>query len=449
MYLRLSSQSAQDESVWPSQRRVEATLASIARVLPAGGPPALSSLVVLILAVGVPELSVASAPIPGEGRAGLLHILTHLHPAAYVVLFCVFVLSIVNLVFHYGISTFARPLSLLSALLGLSPRLGGTRPVLKGLRRTGFDGWKPGASGGKKSELSGAGSSIDAVTTTRAVTKLDPDAAAARIPTPLDGVNHPMPKFFAPPGPQSGAPRVLDAKPGEKALSTEFRFSSAVDVPSREEMERREKSQLVVSGSVLGPDGKGMSSVIVYLADGEGNRVGQSCRSMAETGEFKVLVNEPGTYLLKGYKRGFVMESPEPLTLPIQSGKIQGYNFQMIPEGCTVLGRVCREDSEEGIPDCEVTCVNADLEERARSTKTDSEGKFLMYGVPLNAEYVLEVRSPDGTLTIRTEPFQTLQKKEHSVEIKLPLSDRTAAHVAEETPDADESSSEPVQSPAV
>ncbi len=74
----------------------------------------------------------------------------------------------------------------------------------------------------------------------------------------------------------------------------EFKFASAVDVPTAEELMRREKEQMVVSGAVTDASGKGMGSVIVYLTDLEGNRVGQSCRSAPETGEFKVLINEPG-----------------------------------------------------------------------------------------------------------------------------------------------------------
>ena len=73
-----------------------------------------------------------------------------------------------------------------------------------------------------------------------------------------------------------------------------------------------------------------MASVIVYLTDEEGNRVGQSCRSMPDTGEFKVQVNHPGRYQLHGYKRGFVMGEGEPVLLPIESGKIEGFNLHMI-----------------------------------------------------------------------------------------------------------------------
>jgi len=199
----------------------------------------------------------------------------------------------------------------------------------------------------------------------------------------------------------------------------EFKFSSAVDVPSREEVERREKTQLVVSGAVHGPDGKGMSSVIVYLTDTTGNRVGQSCRSMPETGEFKVLIGEPGQYVLRGYKRGFVMEVSEPVLLPIESGKIEGYNFRMIPEGCLVSGKLVASDTGEELAGYEVTCACA-TSESVRTAITDSTGQFRIQGVPAKLECYLEISDHDGNLLMRSSPFQTVQKKEHYVEIRIP-----------------------------
>jgi len=362
-----------------------------------------------------PDLTYGASAIPGEDQGGFFYALGHLHPAAYVVLFVILVLSVANLVFQYGLSAFFSPLSFLFSLKRRREGDVEPRPLLKRLNGLGLDArlrdrpLRVGPSGRR------GGERADAVLSVRQIPKIGYRAAAA--PTPLDGVNHPMPSFSSPPFVESGAPRLVTTGQ-EKKPSAEFKFSAAVDLPSREEMERRDKTQLVVSGSVLGQDGKGIGSVIVYLTDGEGNRLGQSCRSAADTGEFRVQINESGRYLVKGYKRGFVMESAEPLVIPIESGRIEGYTFRMIPEGCAIMGRVVLEETGEGMADCEVRCV-CRMPESSRSAMTGASGQFRIQGVPMNSECHLEVLEKGGTLLTRSARFQTVQKKECYVEIKL------------------------------
>jgi len=219
--------------------------------------------------------------------------------------------------------------------------------------------------------------------------------------------------------PQSVTPRITHGKTEKKAAPQAFKFASAVDLPSAEEIERREKNQLVVTGAVLGPDGKGIASVIVHLIDRKGNRIGQSCRSMADTGEFKVLSNESGKYVLSGYKRGYVMESSEPLALPIESGRIEGYNLRMIPEGCVVHGKVLTESGVPGPEDLTVKCLSKSEPGFARSARTDSKGVFRIYGVPVNSKCFVEVHATDGNLLARSVHFETVQKKEIYQEVKI------------------------------
>ena len=263
----------------------------------------------------------------------------------------------------------------------------------------------------------------------RRVAKGSDPGTAVNIPTPMEGVNHPLPQFAAVGEAQTGTPRILERETDQKPPSQEFKFSSAVDLLSQEEMERREKDQLVVSGTVKGPDGHGIASVMVYLTDQAGNRVGQSSRSARDTGEFKVLVNEPGRYTLTGYKRGFIMESSEPVILPIESGKIEGFNFRMMPEGCLVHGRVLVEGETAGAPDLEVTCICGDGA-FSRSDRTDPAGEFRISGVPLASKCFIEAYGIDGEVLARSAPFETLHKKEvyrKMVIPPLPSSQKTSS----------------------
>lgn len=239
-------------------------------------------------------------------------------------------------------------------------------------------------------------------------------------PTPLDGLNHPIPKLSQVVSAQTGAPRIVDNPAQKQALTSDFKFSATVDVPSAEEVERREKEQLVVSGSVTGPDGRGIASAIVYLSDQDGNRIGQSCRSQAETGEFKVLVNEPGSYFVNVYKRGHVLESSEPMALPIKSGKIEGYRVRMIPEGCVVQGRVTTQGGTRVVPDVQVTC-SCKAKDYSRAGRTDSEGRFRLTGIPINSECYLEVVRQDGVVIVRSNSFETVQRKEIHQDLIVPV----------------------------
>ena len=107
-------------------------------------------------------------------------------------------------------------------------------------------------------------------------------------PTPLDGTNHRLPNFESLSDQRPDDSKLAEKDNSKISVAKEFRFSLAVDVPSQEELERREKERLVVSGSVIGPDGVPVESAVVYLTDVDGNKIGQSCRSSAENGFFKV-----------------------------------------------------------------------------------------------------------------------------------------------------------------
>lgn len=370
------------------------------------------------------ELCRAASSMPGETSPGTFYTITHLHPVAYVILFLIFLLSLANLVSQGFISFSSWPLSPIVGILQQIWSISGKKMPAKKPRRA-----EAPDSGIVNRQLD------DSVMAVRKLGKAPAGEMGVGVPTPLDGINHPMPKFGPRACETTGTPRVMEGSPEKKPPGQEFKFASAVDVPSPEEVERREKEQLVVSGVVKGPDGKGIDSVIVYLADSDGNRMGQSCRSMTDTGEFKVLINEPGKYVLSGYKRGYIMENAEPLVLPIESGKIEGLTLRMIPEGCTVQGRVVLEVGSDIVPDFEVKCVCGEGT-FSRSGKTDATGEFRIPGVLINSKCYLEVRGVDGSLLTTTDPFETVQRKEVYREVTISTSKEA------KNPDSKESWSE-------
>ncbi len=401
----------------------------------------------------LPDLCGAASTIPGEGQHGFFYAVTHLHPVVYLILFLIAVLSAINLVAQGWVPLGVWPFSRID---NFSPKMG--RKGVYGSPGQGLKQARPDSPGKTKSGKTGAHplgqrAGGEGIVGVRRVAKGLDRGTTANMPTPMEGINHPLPQFASTGTAQTGTPRILESEPDQRQPAQEFKFSSAVDVLSQEEMERRGKEQLVVSGTVKGPDGRGIASVMVYLTDQAGNRVGQSSRSARDTGEFKVLVNEPGRYGLTAYKRGFIMESSEPLVLPIESGKIEGFNFRMMPEGCLVHGRVLVEGETAGVPDLEVKCICANGA-FSRSDRTDSAGEFRVSGAPLTSKCSIEVYGIGGEVLARSAPFETLHKKEIYRKIAIPsfsTSEKTSSVALESAvawDDVKEDHSGPPDSPA-
>lgn len=379
------------------------------------------------------DVSSGGSAIPGEEKTNFLYAITHLHPLAYLILFFIFALSVINLVFQarYAgrISLDPLPFSIRKAadtVTGAS--------LLRGWARRQSDKFMRDSGQlsirSRAAEHSVGGAVVGVPRMNNSVEQASP----SNLPTPLEGINHPMPQFFETGDVHPASPRVVDGKLDQKPPAAEFRFSSSVGLPSPEEMERREREQLVISGFVRGSDGKGISSVLVYLEDTDGNRVGQSCRSDPETGEFKVLVSEAGKYFLKAYKRGFSMAVDGQLqSLPIECGKIEGLNVLLLKEGFTVKGRVISEDPDKVVEDLEVTCACM-AEDLSRSTVTDLNGEYVLSGLPLRSECTIEVRRRNGEILAQSEAFQIAQKKEVVRDITIPrLSENLPGSVSDDS----------------
>lgn len=351
--------------------------------------------------------------MPGEERSSLFYAVTHFSSFAYGILFLVFCLSLINLLLQLRI---ARGWNWPARIFGpIYPQGVMIRPV-------GHTSGKPGrrhASHDPDIHKINANPLDDGIVAVRTLTK---DGAQTVLfpPTPLDGTNHHLPKFGSISDQRPDESKLAEKDDSKTSVTKEFRFSSAVDVPSQEELERREKERLIVSGSVIGPDGKPVESAVVYLTDAEGNKTGQSCRSSAENGFFKVLVQEAGSYLLHGYKRGFAMAGDRPISIPVESGRIEGLVINLVSQGCLIQGRVILEDGAVPLPNIQVKCV-CKSEGFVGTSSTDEVGYFRLSNVPINSECFLEAIDLSGNTLAKTEVFETVQKKQLYKDIKIPM----------------------------
>jgi hypothetical protein len=364
------------------------------------GKPALLFPLVFSL---LPTVCAAASSVAGEGQYGVLFALTHLHPIAYFILFLIFVLSVVNLVLQEQIP---GKRSLVS-VWGRNWRKAGKRP---------FSGPAAKRPARRGRDIAGQKDALTQPETESSVVQVRPQAkkldSQDKFPTatPLDGINHPIPQFASRALPQAPERPVTGSPSGEPWPAKAFKVQSAVDVVGPEERVRRDKKQLVVSGSVTDARGAGIGSVIVYLTDEEGRRHGQSCRTHADAGTFKVIAEKPGQYQLHTYKRGYAQEKEGPLALPAEAGRIEGINVTMIPEACSVEGQVFDEVSGVPLAGVRVKCVcRGDL--FSCSGYTGREGEFLLTGIPINSECQLQVIGPDHGVLGWSSPFETVQKR--------------------------------------
>lgn len=377
----------------------------------------LPTLVTLVAAAVSPagQSAWAAGPTaPGEQGASLLYALTHLPFAAYLILFFIFLLAAANLVYQARMFPSTQPfLAIWALLVGKDRRTEGGWSVA-GMKSPGT---RLGRAHAPTSVSSAKELASDGILAVRKVAERQ-DASSLSIPTPLEGINHRLPQLSTHGEAAAAALGAVEAKVSQEAPVTEFKFSSAVDLPSQEELERREKGQLAVSGTVLDAVGEGIDSVVVYLTDEQGTRIGQSCRSAAGTGEFKVLVNEPGRYTLRAYKRGLILDGGEPEPLPIEAGKIEGYAIRMIPEGSQVHGKVINQTATPLPSECEIR-LHVRGQDVVRSVFTDSAYGFRINGVPHHAECRLEVIDTAGRTFAVSPWFETRDKKEIAMNIRV------------------------------
>ncbi len=412
----------------------------------------------------------AQDDIPGESQMGFLYAVTHLHWSLYVFFFLVFLASVLNLIVQGWI-----PL-----LSGTGRRFGRYRlgrPPAQDTDESGadaqaheyelpYDAYDTEEEDPEEPD-SPAEAPIEGVISTRrsapvrraedigpsepsALPEKAPIHEAEAPPTPLEGVDHPWPGVSSARGPRSGRPKLVSEAPRPKP-EAEFKFSAAVEIPTAEEVTRRDREKVVVSGCVLTEDGRGLESVLVYLVDAKGTRVGQSCRTVPETGEFRVQTHESGRYRLAAHKRGFIMAGAEAVDVPVESGKVEGLTVRMIPEGCTIRGRVFPAP-EADLPPGLTARVVCDPGQLTRSGPVAETGAFSIGGTPHNSRCRVEITDKDGEITAVSKEFDTERRKELFRKVELgqttethdeTSTDESHAHDADLSPEPTEERIDP------
>ncbi len=350
--------------------------------------------------------------LPGEIHTGFLYAVTHLHPAAYFVLFLIFMLSLANLAARGWLPfQFQWPLRFFGFLGEFEKRIRRTVKIQDFKRKKRR---APGSGPPQGMKFTDADSAILGV---RKRPKTNLDGRGPVIPTPLEGINHPMPRFISRLTQRPAARKPRMKKPPQ-TVGEQFK-PCPTGHPVQVENEPRSQGQLAVSGTITDSQGNGLGSVIVYLTDEAGNRHGQSCRSRPSSGDFWLFANRPGKYLLHAYKRGYLVQEPEDLTLTIKDAKIDGFNLRMVAEECTVRGRVFNISYGNPASDVEVRCVCKGNSLNS-SCRTDESGEFRLVGVPLNTECELEVWGANNTVLARSEFFESTPKGEIQRDIIIP-----------------------------
>lgn len=358
---------------------------------------------------------------PQHQDTGWLYSVTHLSPTIYLVLFFIFLLSMFNLAFQSHL--LVRMTSLVRLKFGGSATGEGessgllTRNIDQDKRSKKFRG----SIRGPESYRMSKHTLQDGIVSVRPASQVIQEKHSDFMPTPLDGEDHPIPDFGASSKPKVNLIKPVDIENENSIVIKDFKFSSAVDLPSPEEIQRREREKIVVTGRVLDSASRGLSTAVVYLIDRDGNKIGQSCRTNSENGSFRVQANESGAYSINVYKRGYVLNADQPVALPARSGKITGLDIRMVPEGCLIHGKVLSEEGLNPIPDLVVNCACRSEQFKSSST-TDSNGAFQTVGAPLNSECVIQLMTPDGKVLLDSKSFETVQKKQIFLEFKVKVS---------------------------
>ena len=370
--------------------------------------------------VGLQSLALAGAPIQADKDMSLLYFITHLHPTIYLILFGIFLLSMVNLAVQTRLIFWLKSAVVSRSGGNVSPdssKVDGfigrfsqkNRP--KNFRKT---------IRGPESYRMSKEPLQDGIVSVRPSSSISAENPEEIIPTPLDGENHTLPEFDLSLKPKNESRRVKSSDSEKEKTTTpkEFKFSSAVDLPSVEEIERREKEKIVVTGRVIDPSNNGLATAVVYLVDKDGNKMGQSCRTNSDSGSYRVQANEGGAHSINVYKRGYVMNSDGPVKLPAKNGKVEGFDVHMLPEGCLIHGKVSSKIGQLPLEGLTVKC-DCRSEQYKFSSTTNSKGLFQALGAPLNSECVIQVLSSDGTVLFDSKPFETVQKKHIFMDLKV------------------------------
>jgi hypothetical protein len=374
--------------------------------------------IALVWVIAWPSAGLAQDLAPGEENIGILYYMTHLHPAAYFILFLIFLLSVANLYYQY-----------------VTP--GGVLHPEPYSEEEDRDDDSQGMDALENSDLEydqGAYARLDSLEmpaeTVVAVRKFSPEEADGpgdNFPTPLEGVDHPLPAFSetqASIAPAQGeppkdepqtAPRVDDG-----SFQPQFVFTSMASLDLDEESLVENEEELRVTGFVIGPDDEPVPGVLVFLINEEGKRIGQSSRSQPGAGAFSAMAQEPGNYRLNAHKRGMRLVDRGPIDLAQTSGVIEDVVLRMVEEGCHVKGRIIKnvETDLDSLVRLQITCKVAGAG-FVRTVRPAQDGSYSIPGTPESDSCVLELRDQAGNVITSTDPFETIDGGEVNLEFEL------------------------------
>jgi hypothetical protein len=114
------------------------------------------------------------------------------------------------------------------------------------------------------------------------------------------------------------------------------------------------------------------------------------------------------------------MAGDRPISVPVESGRIEGLVINLVTQGCLVQGRVILEDGAVPLPNIQVKCI-CKSEGFVGTCSTDEVGYFRLSNVPINSECFLEAIDLSGNTLAKTEVFETVQKKQLYKDIKIPM----------------------------
>ncbi len=372
--------------------------------------------IIIIIAIIAGSQVLAADLAPGEENTGFFYYLTHLRPGAYVVLFLIFMLSIGNLYYQYitpgGALYYGSPPS--------------SNESAENEDQNELDDYETEYDREILDRMDSLNREADTIVAVRKIFPGEGKESEPDQPTPLDGVDHPLPSFTIKiDGANQGARHMEQEETKEVdedsgAFKPHFRFASMIDPDSVEPRDQIAREELQVYGFVLERNDEPVPGALVFLIDREGNRIGQSSRSQPGTGEFTALAQEPGKYRLNAHKRGMRLLDKEPIELEKTSGTIEGLVVRMIEEGCKIKGRIVQkfEGDLDSMVRLQVVC-KAGPSGFVRSVRPAQDGYYSIIGAPESDSCVLELLDSDGNMITRTEPFETYDGGEVNLEFEL------------------------------
>jgi hypothetical protein len=367
----------------------------------------------LILTLAVPGAGLSQDLAPGEENIGLFYYMTHLHPVAYFILFLIFLLSVANLYYQY-----VTP----GGALYEGPHSGTHGNQESAGEEPGFEEDEYDYDQGSYSDFKALDQPAETIVAVRKIAPEEAMTGDQNVPTPLEGVDHPLPSFPGPP--QQPLDNEVEAENeadvDDGTFKPQFIFSSMISPKAAMSPSQTPQEELRVQGFVISPNDEPIAGALVFLIDEQGKRIGQSSRSQPNSGEFTAIAQEPGNYRINAHKRGMRLAHRKPIDLNQRSGEINDLYVRMVEEGCQIKGRIIKSaDTDlDAMVKLQVRCKTSETG-FTRTVRPSRDGVYSIPAVPESDSCILELRDESGNLITQTDPFETIDGGEVNLEFEL------------------------------